>query len=353
MSRYGSGSLFQRGKKGIWYYQAWVDGQQFGPYSSKSTDRRIAQRELDKLLGKRARGELSRASGDKVFISDLLADYLIYADERLKSARIIRWVVEGHLIPKLGRVRIGACDVKRLRLYRKERMQEGADDTTINRELSYLRAAWKRALKEGFVASAPYFPITQEDNARQGFITEAQFLDFLSHSRIELRPFAVLAYYGGLRRGEIITLLLTDLDLKHGYVSIRPEVAKNKTGRIVPITDGPMLEWLTWAYKNRKQGQEFVVVWEDGRPFTERDFYEAWHAAAKAAGIPNYIPHDSRRSASRNMRNEGISQKVRMQIMGHKTDALDRRYNIVDHSDAALVKEIMNRRARPASTEPE
>jgi hypothetical protein len=58
VAHYGSGTLFQRGKKGIWYYQAWVNGKQQGPYSSKSTKRSDAQRELNKLLGKAARGEI-------------------------------------------------------------------------------------------------------------------------------------------------------------------------------------------------------------------------------------------------------------------------------------------------------
>jgi len=43
MGRYGSGTLCQRGKKGIWYYQAYVDGEQIGPFSAKTTDKKKAQ----------------------------------------------------------------------------------------------------------------------------------------------------------------------------------------------------------------------------------------------------------------------------------------------------------------------
>src|SRR3954469_3929865 len=117
---YGSGTLFQRGKKGTWYYQAWVDGRQIGPFSSKSTDRKVAQRELDKLLGKRARGEILRTKREKDTVADLLEDYLSYADEQLQSARIIRWVVEANLLPGLGKLLISKCDVNRLRKYRQE-----------------------------------------------------------------------------------------------------------------------------------------------------------------------------------------------------------------------------------------
>jgi hypothetical protein len=43
--------------------------------------------------------------------------------------------------------------------------------------------------------------------------------------------------------------------------------------------------------------------------------------------------HDLRRTAARNMRQAGVDQGGRMQIIGHKTQAMDRRYNIVDEED--------------------
>ena len=93
------------------YYQAWVEGKQVGPLSAKTTDRKKAQRELDKLLGKRARGEIVHSKRDKETVGDLLNDYLAYADEKLESARIIRWVLEANVTPVLGKLRIARCDV--------------------------------------------------------------------------------------------------------------------------------------------------------------------------------------------------------------------------------------------------
>ena len=339
---YGSGTLYQRGKRRIWYYQAYVDGKQIGPISSKSTDRKVAQRELDKLLGKRARGEIVHSRRDKQIVSDLLDDYLAYADERLESAKIIRWVIEANVRPMLGRVAISRCDVNRLRKYRQERAAAGADDVTINRELSYLRAAFRRALKDGAVGSVPYFPIVKEDNARKGFQDEADFLRLLNELPNPLKPFACCGYYVGMRRGEMLRLDISDVDLAGGFVEI-PKT-KNKEAHLVPIVDGPMREWLEWAVQNRRAGQGKLLVWEDGRPFTERNFYDAWHAACKRAGLAGFIPHDSRRSASRNMRNEGIPRPLRKKIIGHKTDSMDERYGIVDIEDAKAVREIMSKK---------
>jgi integrase len=132
------------------------------------------------------------------------------------------------------------------------------------------------------------------------------------------------------------------VDLAGGFIEIRK--TKNKEARLVPIFDGPMREWLEWAIKNRKPGQTKLFVWEDGRPFTERNFYSRWHAACERAGMKGFIPHDSRRSASRNMRNEGIPRPLRKKIIGHRTDSMDERYGIVDIEDAKAVREIMSKK---------
>ncbi len=99
-----------------------------GPFSAKTTDRKKAQRELDKLLGKRARGEIVHAKRDKEKVGDLLGDDLAYADERLESARTIRWVIEANVRPAVGKLRIARCDVTRLRQYRKERLCRDPQD---------------------------------------------------------------------------------------------------------------------------------------------------------------------------------------------------------------------------------
>ena len=44
-----------------------------------------------------------------------------------------------------------------------------------------------------------------------------------------------------------------------------------------------------------------------------------------------------------------MPRSIRKKVMGHKTDAMDERYGIVDFEDAAAVKDIMASRRRPAA----
>jgi integrase len=55
--------------------------------------------------------------------------------------------------------------------------------------------------------------------------------------------------------------------------------------------------------------------------------------ADDVAGCPTMIPHDFRRTAVRNLERAGVSRSVAMQLTGHKTEAVYRRYAIVSERD--------------------
>jgi integrase len=56
----------------------------------------------------------------------------------------------------------------------------------------------------------------------------------------------------------------------------------------------------------------------------------AWKAACKSAGVPGRIMDDFRRTAVRNLERDGVSRSAAMAMVGHKTEAIYRRYAIVD-----------------------
>jgi integrase len=49
--------------------------------------------------------------------------------------------------------------------------------------------------------------------------------------------------------------------------------------------------------------------------------------------VPGRIPHDFRRTAVRNLECAGVPRSVAMKMVGHKTEAVYRRYAIVSESD--------------------
>lgn len=62
--------------------------------------------------------------------------------------------------------------------------------------------------------------------------------------------------------------------------------------------------------------------------------------------VPAEMRQTGMLTAVRNMRRDGVPRVVRMRISGHKTDAMERRYNIADDEDLTLAKQAMENRVR-------
>ena len=79
------------------------------------------------------------------------------------------------------------------------------------------------------------------------------------------------------------------------------------------------------------------VFHRDGEPI--KSFRGAWRSACKTAGLPGRIFHDFRRTAVRNLERAGVSRSVAMQMVGNKTEAIYRRYAIVNDADLRAAAE--------------
>ena len=99
-----------------------------------------------------------------------------------------------------------------------------------------------------------------------------------------------------------------------------------------------------------KRGEDYVFTREDGKRVV--DFRKTWRNACVAAGVPDLLVHDLRRTGARNLRRAGVSEGVIMKIGGWKTRSMFDRYNIVDQKDMRDAMVLLENSPRTAPVQP-
>jgi integrase len=303
------------------------------------------------MLGKRHRGEISGGAPDKVTIGELLDDVL-KSDVKESTRYVWQKVVEKNVRPFFGNLRAIRLSTDKMEAYREKRKAEGRSDSTVNRELSIVRTAFHNARKRSppKVNTVPYFPMIKETTVRTGFLSDEDYARLLHELPQELKALFVCGYVTGMRKGELTGIQWSQVDFEAGLITLEKGTTKNDDARSVPLLKGDMCDLVTagWTAREANWPQS---PWMFSRAGVQiKDFRISWEDACKRAGVPELKFHDLRRTAVRNMRRAGVPQVVRMKISGHKTDSMERRYNIVDVDDLSIAKEFMERRMKAAST---
>ena len=339
----GTGSIFLRGN--IWWVQVYIDGKPV-IQSSKSTKKSDAVNLRNQLLAKKERGELHGAKSEKVLIGELLDDVL-KSDIKESTRYVWQKVVEKNIRPFFGHLRAKRLSTDHMDEYRQKRKAEGRSDSTVNRELSILRTAFHNARKRTppKVIAVPYFPMVKETSVRKGFLTDQQYAGVRDALPEELKPVFIVGYVTGIRKGELLRVTWPQVDFESRLITLEYGETKNQEPRSVPITKGDMFDTLSAEKKKHDElwPQSPWVFSRRGEMI--KDFRWAWDEACNRAGVPGLQFHDLRRTAVRNMRRAGVPQVMRMKISGHKTDSMERRYNITDAEDLAIARELMERRS--------
>ena len=161
------------------------------------------------------------------------------------------------------------------------------------------------------------------------FLEHGHYLAIRAQLRPEHADVLDFGYLSGWRKREVLRLEWARVDLQANVIHLDPAHSKNKTGRTLPII-APLREVLVRRLVARHPATSRVLH-VDGQPIG--DWRKSWWRACDAAGLPGTLFHGCRRTAARNLDCAGVSRSVAMAIMGHKTEAMYRRYNIVSDSD--------------------
>jgi integrase len=340
----GEGRIFQpsyttpageRKKTATWWIQYFRNGERVRE-SSKSERKQDAARLLRDRLAALAAGRPTGPLVERTTYDDMarmLEDSYVVNKrrslKRLKGALV-------HLAEEFKGVPARAIDEGRIGAYTRKRLDEGAANGTANRELTALKRMYNLALQAQRVSRRPHIEMLAEATPRSGFVERRQYEAILGNLPTTVAPVVATAYLTGWRlASEVLTRQWRHVDFHAGFLRLEPGETKNGLGRMFPLI--PELRAVLQAQRQYttdvEQATGQVVPWifhRNGRPLVS--IRKAWDKACTAAGFPSLIPHDLRRSAVRNLERAGVPRSTAMQLVGHQTESIYRRYAIVDET---------------------
>ncbi len=289
------GMIYKRGN--VWWIKYYRNGK---PYreSTKSKKEAYAKRLLKKREGEISEGKLPGVYFEKVRFEELADGLLLdYKVNGRKSFERVEIGIRVHLKPFFGDMRVPDITTPKIQKYISHRMEEGAANATINREL----AALKRMLNLGAkqtppkVNRVPHIPMLRENNTRQGFFEPSEYETLMKALPDHLKTLMAFAYKTGWRLSEITSLQWKQVDLKENAVRLEGDVTKNQEARTVYLDD-ELQELISDLYINQQIGCPYVFH-RDGTQITYMN--KAWRAACENAGLRGKLFHDLRRTSVR------------------------------------------------------
>ncbi len=257
---------------------------------------------------------------DDIRLEQLIDHFLAGDDRSPDTRRQLDWWRS-----KVGRESIIAISKRRILRLReilaREEVRPGRSRSpaTVNRYLSALSTLYTWALKKGWIDHHPVRGISpmSEGEQRVRYLSDddrERLLDCcLECGGASLHALATLALSTGARRGELLRLRWSDIDLRTGSVVLGR--SESKTRRTLPLA-GPAIDTLRPLAKVRRIGGDEVFADRSGRVAFPR---KAWESAVRKAEIDDFRFHDLRHSAASYLAQCGASLAEIAEFLGHRS----------------------------------
>ena len=129
----------------------------------------------------------------------------------------------------------------------------------------------------------------EEEAKRDRYLATSEIECLLRLASGQFRPILLCAIHSGMRRGEILNLKWSDVDLRSRLISVRK--ANGGKQRKIPIDDTLFSE-LSKLPSRFRNGFVFLSPTIPGAPY--RDIHHTWGRLVQKAGITDVGFHDKR-----------------------------------------------------------
>lgn len=247
-----------------------------------------------------------------------------------------------HIVPSLGRLKLRSVTPTHVRRLLAERAAAGLSPRSVQIVHATLRAMLAEALRDELVernvAAIVRAPSVVREEVRPWTSGEAAtFLQVAGKDR--LHALFAVGVALGLRRGELLGLRWSDVDLERGVLNVR-QTAQRLEG--VGLVFGPPKSSRSWRtiplpassmrilreHRSRQVAEKLALgpAWEDhGLVFTStvgtvvepRNLARLFNRLTAEAGVRRIRVHDLRHTCASLLLAQGVPPRVVMDVLGH------------------------------------
>lgn len=227
-------------------------------------------------------------------------------------------------------------------------IESGNTNRTVNRKISVLRSYYKFLLKTGTIKISPlkkHKPLKESKKINIPFtvkeisdVLDGNYFSTDYNGHLE-RSIITLLYYTGIRRVELITLKLTNLDLNTHKIKVLGKRNKERLIPLLPEAVSCMRTYLKYRKElNKIMDDKFLFLSELGNKLKDAFVYKTVNNYfSKVSTKVKRSPHMLRHSFATHLLDNGADLNAVKELLGHESIAATQVYT---HTSMEQIKKI-------------
>jgi integrase len=345
----GNGSIYQRASDSKWVGATYVlttDGTRrrkvvYGNTWEEAHTKMLALQDRDR------RG--LPTSHDAPTVGEYLEYWLeqiVHVARRPATYAKYESMVRVHIMPHLSDKRLDRLTVADCQRFANGRLADGHSASTVHTMVATLATALNRAMREEVITRnvAALVTLPSTPPTMRPLWNVEQLRHFLDTARTDpLHPALMLMAHYGMRRGEVLGLRWSDIDLDAGVIRIDNQLQRVR-GELIqgpPKSHAgrrtlPLLDPIKQSLEHQRQRQDLdrdqaglfavdsdlVFTTSTGAPIEPRNVNRSFGRLCREAGLPELRPHDMRHMCATLLKDVGVPARDAMAILGHSRIAM-------------------------------